>query len=67
MTEVTRITDLRELLWQMEPTLDKETYVFVTLPQADWTKIAQWKPLGTFHEREGMTLIVSQSFADKQK
>lgn len=39
----------------------------MTLPQADWTKIAQWKPLGTFQEREGMTLIVSQSFADKQK
>ena len=63
---MTGITDLYELLQNMEPALDKQTYVFVTLPQADWAQIAQWKPIGTFREQEGLTLIVSQSFADSQ-
>lgn len=66
LINMTRITDLRELLLHMEPTLDKETYVFVTLPQADWAQISQWKPIGIFQEREGLTLIVYQSFANSQ-
>lgn len=67
-TTMTRITDLRELLRNMEPTLDEQTYVFATLPHADidWAQIAQWNPVGTFREQEGLTLIVSQSVADSQ-
>lgn len=56
-------TNLANLLKGMRPVLEPGSVVFATLNPAempDWSKLL---PLGTFHEREGLTLILSQQAA----
>ena len=49
-------TDLAKLIAGMEPILDAETYVFVTVPAETDVPV---KPLMRFSEAEGDTLILS--------
>lgn len=55
-------TNLSALIAAMEPVLGDETYVFATLP-VDAPTPAGLTPLMTFREREGLTLIVTQTEA----
>ncbi|MDO6965168.1 ACT domain-containing protein [Rhizobium alvei] len=59
-------TDLGDILANMQPELHDESYVFVTLPPG--TPIpAGIEPLGTFREKEGLTLIVEKEVANQAK
>jgi hypothetical protein len=55
---MTGITDLDTLLASMKPELQPGTFVFCTLPLGD-TLPTEIEPLGTFREKEGLTLIVN--------
>ncbi len=57
------IKDLEVLLSNIEPVLDQRNFVFCTFPDFDWDKIHELKPIGFFHEKEGITLIISQENA----
>ena len=54
--------DLSKLLSSLEPTLDDEIYVFVTM--TDPVDIAELEPRLMFVEQEGITLVLKQSQAD---
>lgn len=60
-------TDLNKLLASMEPVLGPETYVFCTLQNARYGYMAELKPLASFQETEGLTLVIKQKQADKHK
>jgi hypothetical protein len=55
--------DLRKLLQNCNPTLDDEVFVYVTVRRTDVP--AGIMAQGTFREREGMTLIVTQREAER--
>lgn len=55
-------TDLPKLLAAMRPALQPETYVFVTLTPGEATP-RSLTPIMTFHESEGLTLIVPEAQA----
>ena len=57
------ITDLDELLRSANPELDPEKYVFVCQP-AHYGDHADWQPIASFSEEEGLTLVLLQSVAD---
>ncbi|WP_416310698.1 ACT domain-containing protein [Pseudomonas sp. W03] len=56
-------TSLAALLRGMTPVLNDGEYVFCTLP--DGRMPAGLQPLGSFREREGLTLILSRAEAEK--
>ena len=58
--------NLKVLLKTMAPELRDEDYVFITLPEDEKT-YAQYKPIGTFQEKEGLTLIVTKEIANENK
>ena len=58
-------TDLKTLLASMHPMLHEHPYVFCSVRQDDFDRLAL-EPLGTFHEPEGVTLIVTQQQASRQ-
>jgi len=55
--------DLDYLLREADPILDPHSYVFVSLPGA-YGEHAQWEPIASFTEREGLTLVIRQHVAD---
>ena len=59
---MTGATDLKHLLTAACPVLDPETYVFVCLP-ASYGDHAEWQPIASVSEREGLTLILRQKVA----
>jgi hypothetical protein len=59
------ITDLTTLLRSMQPALDGEPYVFCTLSRAGAARL-DFRPLCSFDEMEGTSLIVTQSQAARQ-
>jgi len=56
-------TDLEKLLREMRPELNEGKYVFCTLDAKD--NPFDLEPLGWFHEREGVTIILSKVQADR--
>ena len=57
-------TDLGQLLADMQPSLDPEDYVFATL--APGVAMPEGlEPLGTFREKEGLTVIVEKAMAQR--
>ena len=56
-------TDLDYLLAQARPILDLQDYVFVCLP-ATYGDHADWAPIASFAEGEGLTLVIRQQIAD---
>jgi uncharacterized protein len=56
-------TNLAELLKTMHPTLNKGDYVFCTVPST--SNIDHSFIIGSFKEKEGLTIILSKAEADK--
>lgn len=56
-------TDLQKLLCGMNPELNAGEYVFCTLDVNDMP--ADLKPLGWFHEKEGVTVVLPKTQADE--
>lgn len=61
------IKDLDILLSSMEPVLDERDFVFCTFPNFSWNDISQFNPIGFFHEKEGVTLIILKDEADRKE
>lgn len=62
------IVNINILLQQMKPVLDKKEYVFCTKKCFDINEeIIKLKPISTFLEKEGMTIIITKEIADKNK
>jgi len=55
-------TDLNKLLRTISPSLDSGEYVFVSL-SGKYGDYARLEPIGSFTEKEGLTLIVSAKTA----
>lgn len=55
------VSDLRELLRSLSPVLHEGVYVFTVAPPGQAT--AGLRPLATFHEGEGLTLILEEEAA----
>ncbi|MDD2160306.1 ACT domain-containing protein [Pseudomonas sp. MIL19] len=56
-------TSLTTLLRSMTPLLNEGAYVFCSLPDA--TQLQGVQPLGSFQEREGLTVIVQRQQAEQ--
>ena len=59
------ITDLPVLLATMEPTLADGEFVYCTVPAFRLEDYLRLRPLGLFHETEGLTLILPLETAQK--
>jgi hypothetical protein len=57
-------SDLRELLRGMQPVAQAGIYVMCVAPAG--TDLAALRPIGTFREREGLTVIVEEGAARAQ-
>ena len=57
-------TDLNKLISSMQPVLNEAEYVFATLDKGTTVSVAQLKPVGTFYEKEGLTVIALKAKAD---
>lgn len=57
------IKDLDILLSSIDPILDERSFVFCTFPEFHWDDVHQLNPIGFFHEKEGLTLIITQQEA----
>lgn len=60
------IVELDELLKSMIPEIQSGEYVFCTV-EGDYTDYAHLRPLASFVESEGLTLILSVEAAEKYK
>ena len=60
-------THLNHLLHALSPSLSSQTYVFCCV--ADWEprQLEKLRPLASFREREGVTLILEKAMADQEK
>lgn len=58
------IKDLKTLLASMKPELSDNSYVFCTV-DGELNDYLSLKPLATFVESEGLTLVLEQSQADR--
>jgi len=56
------VTDLRTLKATMQPVLLEGRYVFCSLGQEVYAGL-EFKPLGTFQEQEGITIIITEEQA----
>ena len=57
-------TDLGVLLEGLKPSLGSRAYVFCSVPGARYGDLAQLRPLASFQEPEGLTLVLTQEKAD---
>ena len=57
-------TDLNKLIGSMQPVLSESEYVFASLERDSQVSVAELAPLGTFYEKEGLTVIVPKTNAD---
>lgn len=55
--------DLDFLLKEARPVLDPDEYVFVCRPST-YGDHAEWKPIASFSEVEGLTLVLRKAIAD---
>lgn len=58
---------LATLLQNLMPVLSDETFVFVTTNEPEQFAILDHRVKGMFREKEGVTLIVEQEFADENE
>ena len=56
-----RVSDLGELLRSMSPRLNDGVYVFLSLPPG--ANIREFDPIATFHEDDGLSVVVEESHA----
>lgn len=60
------IKELETLLSSIDPVLDERSFVFCSFPEFNWEHVQQLNPIGFFHEKEGMTFIITlQKAIDK--
>jgi hypothetical protein len=57
-------TDLDKLIGSMQPVMSNLEYVFASLDKDSPFSVADLEPLGTFYEKEGLTVIVLKTNAD---
>ena len=57
-------TNLNKLIGSMQPVLSESKYVFASLDKDCSISLTLLKPLGTFYEKEGLTVITLKSNAD---
>lgn len=57
--------NLEKLIASMAPTLSDAEYVFGLVATADYEQVALLQPRGTFHEKEGVTVILEKEKADE--
>lgn len=57
------ITNLYELLKNLQPILDSEAYVFCMV-DGELKDFLEFNPIATFLEKEGLTLVLTQSQAN---
>ncbi|MEH6650664.1 MAG: ACT domain-containing protein [Motiliproteus sp.] len=57
-------TGLSKLLASMSPTLLEEEYVFCSIENAAYGDFKELRPIATFSESEGLTLVVPKALAD---
>jgi hypothetical protein len=57
-------SELAYLLDNMEPVLEKETYVFCTIPGGHYGALAALQPIASFQEKEGLTIVLLKCQAD---
>lgn len=58
-------TNLTKLIASMAPVLTENEYVFGILDSIDYAQLALLNPIGTFQEKEGLTIIVAKHKADE--
>jgi hypothetical protein len=58
-------TDLKKILKSLAPIVLDDNYVFCTVAGAAYGDYVEAKPIASFSEREGLTLIVTQAHADE--
>ena len=58
-------SDIEKLLKYMSPKLCSEEYVFCTIKNACYGDYADAKPLASFLEKEGLSLVLARKSADK--
>ncbi|GAB2692068.1 ACT domain-containing protein [Aliiglaciecola aliphaticivorans] len=59
--------ELAKLIASMEPVLLPQEYVFATFENCDYQRLEPLNPIGTFLEREGMSVIIEKCMADKHE
>ncbi len=57
--------NLEKLIASMDPVLSEDEFIFATLTTTDFELLRSLEPIGTFHEREGLTVIVRKEKADE--
>lgn len=60
-------TNLDTLLSSMQPNVLEQDYVFCTVQNTDLASHLNMKPIATFMEEEGLTLVLEQAMADTHK
>jgi len=60
------ITDLDQLLQNMEPQLRDGEFVFCTMKSSGYDAIPKLKPIACFLEDEGITLVLKREVAELQ-
>jgi hypothetical protein len=58
--------DLKKLLANLVPLLDSREYVFCSFKDSDYGDYAELKPIASFIEAEGLTLVMAKDSADKE-
>jgi len=58
-------TSLNQLLASMSPVILAEEYVFCSLANREYGALAEAKPIASFQEKEGLTLVVTKQAADQ--
>lgn len=64
---MTGATNLEKLLSAMNPVLLEEEYVFCCFEHANYGDHSDLAPIAAFREREGLTLVIAKSMADKHQ
>lgn len=59
------LTDLNDILRSLKPKLSDDEFVFISRPDASYGDGANLHPIGSFVEKEGMTLIINRKRADE--
>ncbi len=58
--------DLKKLLANLSPRLDNREYVFCTFKDSAYGDYVELKPIASFLEAEGLTLIIARDSADNR-
>ena len=64
---MTGIKELKTLLSDIDPVLDKRSFIFCSFPDFKRDDIFRLDPIGFFHEKEGMTFIITKQQAIDNK